>query len=235
MWFEGFMLPTEAELCTIYQVSRITIRRTLEELEKSGLVVKMAGRGTIVKSQRFHSGESQKGFLQIMAEQGYVVTSRLLRKELIVAPENISRLLGLETGQHIWHFQRLRLLGSQPIVLMDTYVSQEIGDKMLTYDLESMSFYKLYATILNKPISSTTASVTATNPSNDICDLLKEPHGSAEIWYKSIGYIDTLRPIEVNFAVFNAKYYEFSVDMNGKWLATSPISPAHGQKLPDTP
>ena len=47
-------IPTEPELSAEYSVSRITVRRAVEELCSEGYLVKMQGRGTFVSSPRVH-------------------------------------------------------------------------------------------------------------------------------------------------------------------------------------
>ena len=75
----GEKIPTEPELAELYQVSRITVRRTVEELCTQGYLVKHQGKGTFVKSPMiFRKFESQKnmssrfpctGFLQEVFRQ----------------------------------------------------------------------------------------------------------------------------------------------------------------------
>ncbi|MDH6365179.1 GntR family transcriptional regulator of arabinose operon [Enterococcus sp. PF1-24] len=46
----GSQLPTEKELSETYQVSRITSKRALTELEQAGLIYRVRGKGSFVKS-----------------------------------------------------------------------------------------------------------------------------------------------------------------------------------------
>ena len=48
----GDQIPTESELADMYQVSRITVRRTIEELCAQGFLVKRQGKGTFVEEPK---------------------------------------------------------------------------------------------------------------------------------------------------------------------------------------
>ena len=44
----GDLLPSEAELCKTFEISRSTVRQAIGALESEGLVVRKQGRGTFV-------------------------------------------------------------------------------------------------------------------------------------------------------------------------------------------
>ena len=48
---EGSMIPTELELCEIFKVSRITVRRALDELVRLGFVNRMRERDPFLLNQ----------------------------------------------------------------------------------------------------------------------------------------------------------------------------------------
>ena len=48
----GALLPSEAELCRTFDVSRSTVRQAIGALESEGLVVRKQGRGTLWPSPR---------------------------------------------------------------------------------------------------------------------------------------------------------------------------------------
>ena len=52
-YLENKSLPAERVLCQMYHVSRSTIRRTLDELQKEGYIVKAQGNGNFVKPKVF--------------------------------------------------------------------------------------------------------------------------------------------------------------------------------------
>ncbi|MDX9909733.1 MAG: GntR family transcriptional regulator, partial [Mariniphaga sp.] len=46
---EGDLLPSENELCTVYGITRPTVRQALDVLVKDGLILKKQGKGSIVR------------------------------------------------------------------------------------------------------------------------------------------------------------------------------------------
>lgn len=48
LWESGERIPSEAELCSIFGVSRITVRQAIRELSNAGLISTMAGKGTFI-------------------------------------------------------------------------------------------------------------------------------------------------------------------------------------------
>ena len=69
-------IPPEPELSAEYSVSRITVRRAVEELCAEGYLVKMQGRGTFVSKPRIHrkfaSGRGTASFTETCKEYGMV-------------------------------------------------------------------------------------------------------------------------------------------------------------------
>lgn len=211
------LLPSESELCEMYAVSRITIRRSMDELEKLGLIVRIQGKGTFVAGSNHPSGagREQRGFSESLRLAGFSVTSAVLEKGLIHATPKIMENLRLPLKQEhkVWYFKRLRFVSNKPVVLMTAYVPKEIGDIMNTFELNDTSFYRIYNEITGKRIVETIGTLTAIIPNKEECDLLQVDEHSAHIFHESVTYLADGAPIEYSTAIYNAKAYKFTVNM----------------------
>ncbi|TKJ44633.1 hypothetical protein CEE35_07290 [Candidatus Aerophobetes bacterium Ae_b3b] len=58
-WKPGDILPSEAELCSTFRVSRTVVRQALNKLCQDGIVYKEKGRGTFVAKPKL-----QEKFIQ---------------------------------------------------------------------------------------------------------------------------------------------------------------------------
>lgn len=78
----GHFLPTEAQLCERFDVSRITVREALRRLEEMGLIVKVHGIGSRVEAQEMRDSytvtiESAAEMMQYGYETEFKEQSRL--------------------------------------------------------------------------------------------------------------------------------------------------------------
>ena len=48
----GEKMPTENQICALFQVSRITVREAMNELVKDGYIERIQGKGSYVKAKR---------------------------------------------------------------------------------------------------------------------------------------------------------------------------------------
>ena len=76
----GSRLPTENELCQKYSVSRVTVRKALDELSHSEFLVRKPGKGTFVAEKKFQRGLSGVlGYSEMCRRMGYEPGDRTIR------------------------------------------------------------------------------------------------------------------------------------------------------------
>lgn len=137
-------LPTEIELAEQYEISRITVRRAVDELVAQGLVEKKQGKGTFIATPKLKKSFSTHaiGFTEMCAANGSVARAKLLEAGLM-APEShwVREQLGLEPGQTAVRIRRLRYADDTPLVLEENFYPIEYA-YLLSIDLEHDSTYR---------------------------------------------------------------------------------------------
>lgn len=109
-------IPTEAELCEAYNVSRITIRKAIEELVRDGTLTRIPRRGTFVTSNKFHNELlSVSGFSEFSHQLGMIPNSRILKSEVIPAPEDVAHHLLIKEGSPVLELERLMYVNDRPL------------------------------------------------------------------------------------------------------------------------
>jgi GntR family transcriptional regulator len=140
----GSRLPNEDELVERFTVSRTTIRQTIQNLIRRGLIEIRRGKGTFVTQPKITQEFTElSGFVEDMQSLGRQASARVLDKQIVPASESIARQLALTTGALVVRIQRVRLADKAPLSFDETYLPREIGEKIIENDLETEPTFSL--------------------------------------------------------------------------------------------
>src|SRR6202021_2276399 len=90
----GDQLPTEVALLERFQVSRITVRRAIQNLVSRGLLEIRRGRGTFVLAPRIEAELTRlTGFVEDMNAAGRKASARVVNRRVISAPGGFAKRL----------------------------------------------------------------------------------------------------------------------------------------------
>ncbi|OAZ45730.1 hypothetical protein A9Z40_01080 [Microbacterium arborescens] len=143
----GDRLPSEPELCEEFAVSRITLRKAVDGLVQDGWLAREHGRGTFVTEPVAgdhypeHFADVVTGFHRQQTSAGNVVTTRVLRQELVPAGAQVARLLELEEGEGVVELVRLRYVNGQLHQHVFTWVPHTRYPGVYTGDFSDQSLY----------------------------------------------------------------------------------------------
>lgn len=114
----GDMLPSQGELAELAQVSLITVRRALEELEREGRVRRHQGLGTFLARPKILSSPTRTGALGGTLDDGGSarVGTRLIGIEPAQPSRDVAAALDLGAGEQVWMVRRVRLLNGKPSI-----------------------------------------------------------------------------------------------------------------------
>jgi GntR family transcriptional regulator len=139
----GDPLPSDAELCRRFGVSRMTARHAIERLKAEGLLVRRPGQGTFVAERRAHRQAGRLvSFSEEMRRLGVQPRSRMLHRRVRTATVEEARRLEVPQGVAVVSLERVRIGGERPIAVETAVLRGECAAALEGVDLERTSLHE---------------------------------------------------------------------------------------------
>lgn len=193
----GSRLPNEDELVARYRVSRTTVRQTIQNLVRRGLVEIRRGKGTFVLQPRITQDLTQlSGFVEDMESLGRHASARLLDKQTVPASESAARQLAIRVGTPVVRIQRVRLADHSPLSFDETWLPQEIGERILENDLETEPIFSLLEQKYDTPLVEAEYRLEAVSADTTVAQALGIVAGSPIFRIERTSYTTDHRPVD---------------------------------------
>lgn len=210
----GDLLPGEHELCAELGVSRITVKRALNDLADAGLVVRERGRGTRVA----HAPDYQivnatlEGWLENVSAMGRDTSVTVLDFGYLPATGEIAAALSVAPGTPVQRAVRVRRLKGRPMSHLVTHVPEEIGRQYRREDLGNRPLLKLLERA-GITVASASQTISATLADPDVAAALEVPAGSPLIEVRRVVHDSGERAVEMIRALYRPDVYRFAMTM----------------------
>lgn len=137
-------LPSEAELCRQYRVSRITLRRALAHLQQAGLIERRQGSGTFVlRTTPLQIAFEMGGTIRDLTEFTFGTRPKTLEFEYRAPPVRIRALFEADVGERMQRIVRLRSRGRVPLAQIETWVPAAVGERYTADDTDKTPLTQL--------------------------------------------------------------------------------------------
>ncbi len=211
----GDQLPSEPDLCQLFDVSRTVVRQALVSMEYEGLIVRKKGKGTFIARPKIGESLFQEltGFYQDMESKGERPVSRVLQQQVIPANTKVAEALGLAVDAPVVIIDRLRSVNSEPIVLVTTYLPYALCPGIVNVDLSNQSLYALLERDYSLVIARGKRMIQAIAASEYEAGLLETARGAPLIALESISYLADGTPVEYYKALHRGDRSMFEVEL----------------------
>ena len=116
----GDALPSERDIAVGADISRVTVRKAVQHLVKSGILIQRHGSGTFVAPRVERVEQSLSlltSFTEDMARRGMSVRSQWLDRGIYPASPDEMMILGLSSKELVSRVSRLRIANDTPLAI----------------------------------------------------------------------------------------------------------------------
>ncbi|MBV1700826.1 MAG: GntR family transcriptional regulator [Hyphomicrobiales bacterium] len=147
-WRVGQSIPPEGQLAQDWGVAIGTVRKAVDLLAADGVLERLQGRGTFVRSPRFDASMFRFFRFQTIEGARTVPVSHILERRVEPASSAIAAALQLREGAQVIYLSRLRLIQGVPVLCEDIWLPKQKFLPLIHLDVASFGdlLYPLYET-----------------------------------------------------------------------------------------
>jgi len=215
---EGLLKPGDAliperDLALNLKMSRITVRKAIDQLVEIGLLIKRQGAGTVVTENVdlvVHKNlSSLNSFTADMKQRGLESFSRITLREEGKASAKEALILNLSEGDYAHRLNRVRYLVNEPLLYEIAVIPASI------ISITSAIDNSLYELLESKQMNPVTAkqNIHAIVADDNLADKLEVAPGSAVLFVERRGKDATGRVVEYTQSYYRGDRYDYVVEL----------------------
>jgi GntR family transcriptional regulator len=208
----GDALPSERDIAHKAEVSRVTVRKAVQDLVRGGVLVQRHGSGTFVAPRMARVEQSLSrltSFTEDMARRGMSAHSLWLDRGLYAPSPDEIMVLGLSAKELVARVARLRMANDTPLAIERASLSASVLPDPETV---SSSLYTALEATGHRPVRAVQR-ISAANLGEADATLLKVPAGCASLNIERISYLSSGRVIEFTRSIYRGDAYDFVAEL----------------------
>lgn len=142
----GSKIPSERELSDLYNLSRGTIRKGIEQLIEEKYLERISSKGTyVIKNYGQKMMINFVGMSEQLKNENIVPETEIVAYEIREAGFKLAHIFGIKEHDRLYRIMRLRSGNAVPISIEDTYIPYKLVSQIEKIDLQIFSLYEIFS------------------------------------------------------------------------------------------
>lgn len=171
-YLEGDRLPFESWFIERYDVSRVTIRKALDQLIQEGIIQRRPHQGLYVAQKEMQMNSSSPIYSFGIAEDGTAITSKILSFEILNATDKLKSIFKYKSETKSYYLSILRYYNGKPFTIQSVYLNKELLPDLDIFSLKDTPLYEVIEKKYGLSISHLNVSMSVSVPSKEQAEWL---------------------------------------------------------------
>lgn len=207
----GDMLPSEKDLSNQYQMSRITVRKSLSLLEQEGYTYSAPGKGYFIKEPV--SNKYILDYEELSSHDGHQFQGKLVEVTIDYPTVRVMKELRISEDHYVVSIQRVLFTGDTPVAFDVKYMPYAKGIPLVEHEIKYATFPELAAKKASLFAIKRELNVKASIADENLAFKLNSSVGKPILTVGQKFFLETNHVLGWGETHYLSEYFE----LNGKW------------------
>ncbi|MDA7025113.1 GntR family transcriptional regulator [Bacillus sp. CLL-7-23] len=215
---QGDKLPVLEALMAQFKVSKSTVTKSLDLLEKKGIIFQVRGSGIFVRKHK------RKGYISLLSSQGFKknledfhITAKVIELAVRKPTRQAADNLNIELDADVYHVKRVRYINGQTLCFEESYYNKSI----ITYlnkEIVSDSIFDYIQEGLGLKVGFSDSFLHVGELNKTEAKYLGLKTGAPKLYVESIFHLTNGQPFDFSKITYNYEQSQFFVQTNSYLL-----------------
>ncbi|MCR6108452.1 GntR family transcriptional regulator [Salipaludibacillus agaradhaerens] len=215
---QGDKLPVLEKLMAQFDVSKSTITKSLDLLEKKGVVFQVRGSGIFVRRHK------RKGYISLLSNQGFkkdleefTITTEVIELNVIKPSEEVALNLNIKADDDVYSVKRVRYINGQTLCLEESFYNKAI----ITYlnkEIVSESIFHYIREGLGLKVGFSDLYLHVDMLTEEEACYLGLKQGMPKLYVETVFHLTNGQPFDFSKITYNYEQSQFVIQANSHFL-----------------
>lgn len=182
------VIKSENEMCKHYGVSRVTVRRAIDELCMEGVLYRIKGKGCFVKELIDQKKSKIYSFTDLVKNEGKIPGKKQLSLKIKQASKFLADKLDIEEGDKVFEIKSIYYTDGIAYSFNTSVLPANKFKKLDFFDFNDRSLYEVLASFYDTHMYRVRQTIEATTADDLVCKLLDVEENKALLRISAVSY-----------------------------------------------
>lgn len=182
------VIPSENEMCQMYGVSRVTVRKAIDDLCREGVLYRIKGKGCFVRERMDQKRSHIYSFTEAVKNEGKIPSKKQLSLTIEKAKEETAKKLQIETNDEVYIIKSIYYADGIPYGINTSILPVKRFNNLEYFDFNNRSLYEVLRKFYDTEMYHVQQTLEAVSSTEEMSQLLEISSKEPLLKIKAVSY-----------------------------------------------